>query len=265
METIKFTSSQAPNANDYVRAILSRLSAATDLPIEFVEAGDWLARERLLDRGEIHFGWVCGWPYVLKADDPQTAIGLLAAPVMAGDRYLNRPIYFSDVITRPDSPYRGFSDLKGARWAFNERRSHSGYNLTRYALAKLGEKRKFFGEVVEAGSHQRAIRMIVSGEVDASAIDSTVLETELRRNPDLAAQLRTIDVLGPSPIPPWIVHESVPAAIRAALRAALLDLENDDQGRQLLSRGALRRFSAVEDRDYDPIREMARMADEAEL
>ena len=46
-------------------------------------------------------------------------------------------------------------------------------------VVQLGETRGFFSDVVEAGFHQEAIRMVARGEVDGSAIDSQVLEVEL--------------------------------------------------------------------------------------
>ena len=102
---------------------------------------------------------------------------LLAVPVPAGPRYHGRPIYFSDVIVRKQSPFQTFADLRGAAWAYNEPRTlHSGYNVVRAYLAELGERDGYFGGVVESGAHQPSIEMIVDGRADCSAIDSTVLE-----------------------------------------------------------------------------------------
>ena len=106
--------------------------------------------------------------------------------MLQGERYQGRPIYYSDVIVRAECAARQFLDLRGCRWAYNERDSHSGYNITRYTLVRLGETRGFFGRVVEAGYHQTAIRMVVDGQVDAAAIDSQVLAVELRDHPSWA-------------------------------------------------------------------------------
>ena len=53
-----------------------------------------------------------------------------------------------------------------------------------------GRRPGFFGDVVEAGFHQRAVRLVAGGRVDAAAIDSQVLAVELRDHPRLAAGLR---------------------------------------------------------------------------
>lgn len=230
------------------------------LPTEFIDQIPWQQREERFDQGEIQVCWICGVPYVQKADQPDLSIELLAAPVMRGDRYQNRLIYFSDVVVRRDSPFQRFMDLRGTRWAYNEPRSHSGYFLTRYHLAMLEESSGFFGSVVESGAHQTSLQQVLSGEVDASAIDSTVLEYALREDPSLQRQIRIIDTLGPSPSPPWLVSMEVPTSIRTRLRSLLVQMADDPEGEEILARGSLARFVLVGDRDYDPIRHMQQIA-----
>ncbi|MFN2190547.1 MAG: phosphate/phosphite/phosphonate ABC transporter substrate-binding protein, partial [Candidatus Promineifilaceae bacterium] len=184
----------------------------------------------------------------------------LAAAVMEGKRYGDRPVYFSDIVVRTDSPLLNFADLEGCIWAYNEPNSHSGYNVVRYHLATLGELYGFFGQVIESGAHQKSLEMILNGEVDASAIDSTVLETELTLQPDLSDKLRVIESLGPSPIPPWIVSKNLPAATRYALRQTFLEMHRDYQGAAILKSARIKRFEAVTDIDYDSIREMEHTA-----
>jgi phosphonate transport system substrate-binding protein len=258
--SLTFSSSQAPNAESNMHAVIMELSKMVSLPIELITESSWESREAALDSGEIQLGWICGLPYVWKADIPNPGLELLAAPVMASDRYEDRPIYFSDVVVRTNSPYLQFEDLRRATWAYNEPRSHSGYNITRFHLAQLGEKRGYFSKIVEAGSHERALSLILKGKVDASALDSTVLETEIRKRPELSRLIRVIDILGPSPIPPLVVHKNVPYESRAALRKGLINLHKTDSGRKALAKGAYDRFVAVQNSDYDPIREMEAQA-----
>jgi phosphonate transport system substrate-binding protein len=206
--------------------------------------------------GEIDAGFICGLPYVQLVRQAAAPVELLAAPVLRGDRYAGRPIYFSDVIVRRGSPVRTFADLRGRSWAYNDPDSHSGYNLTRHHLVTLGETRGFFSRVVEAGFHQRAMRMVAAGEVDAAAIDSQVLAIEIRDRPDLADELRVIEILGPSTIQPVVAARHLPAEAKAALRAALLQMGDDPAARKALARGFVERFVPVTDGDYDDIRMM---------
>lgn len=258
---LRVTSIQAPNADPFCRAVSAYLGNALSIPTQFVDQLTWQEREAALDRGEIHVGWICGLPYVWKADHKPPLVDLLAAPVMVGPRYSGRPIYFSDVVVRSDSPLRRFNDLRGKNWAYNEPHSQSGYNITRYKLATLDERTGFFGRVVMAGSHQRALELVLSGTVDASAIDSTVLETEFSLDPSLQNNIRIIDILGPSPIPPWVITPNIPEDLSTKLRQAFLEMHLDPLGREILVTGLTARFVAVSDRDYDAIRAMERLAE----
>lgn len=190
-------------------------------------------------------------------------VELLAAPVLEGGRYGGRPIYYSDVIVRAESPFRSFAELRGRSWSYNDVDSHSGYAVTLYRLVEMGETDGFFGSVLEAGSHQSSIRLVENGEIDASAIDSQVLAVAMREHPVLRTKLRVIDTLGPSPIQPVVAARRLPEALRAGMREALLAMGEDPAGRAALAPGLVTRFVAVEDGDYDPIRRMLAAAEHA--
>lgn len=260
MDTITISTIQAPNSEAICREIAGYVAARLGARISFAADVDWQAREVMLHSGEVDVCWICGLPYVRKVDELGLGIELVAAPVMRGARYGGKPIYFSDVIVRADSRFQTFADLRGCRWAFNEPGSQSGYAIVQYHLAMLGERERYFGEVIESGGHLQSLELILAGEIDASAIDSIVLELELARDPSLAGKLRAVEVMGPSPIPPWVINKSMPGEVRAALRDAFLTMHADQQGRLILAAGLMDHFVAVSDADYDVIREMDRIA-----
>ncbi|MGH2358179.1 MAG: PhnD/SsuA/transferrin family substrate-binding protein, partial [Candidatus Limnocylindria bacterium] len=148
--------------------------------------------------------FVCSVPYLLLASGRRISMEVIAAPVLKGERYGGRPVYFSDVIVRADSAYQTFDDLRGTTFAYNEPFSHSGYLVVWHHLLSIGEGAGFFGRMVEAGFHHRAIRMVLDGSAHAAAIDSQVLAIELRDQPDLAGRLRIVGVIGPSTIQPVV-------------------------------------------------------------
>ncbi len=257
---MKITSIQAPNADFYCEQITSYISDRLRLPATFVTGIPWQERERMIDAGEIQVGWICSLPYIWKADRPDPSIELLVAAIMEGERYKQQPVYFSDVVVRHDSRYRTFDDLRGARWAYNEPNSHSGFNVVRYHLALLGELSGYFGAVTESGSHQRSLEMILDSRVDASAIDSTVLEMEIVSHPSISDRTRVIEILGPSPIPPWVVSRDLPDSLRDSLRSVFLEMHQNEAGKAILREGMIARFVSVSDQNYDPIRDMERIA-----
>lgn len=203
--------------------------------------------------------FVCSVPYLLFADAGRIDMEVVAAPVLRGDRYRGRPIYFSDVIVSTASPHRSFADLRGAKWAYNEPFSHSGYVTVLHHLATLGEDRSYFASMVEAGFHQAAIRMVADGRVDAAAIDSQVLDIELRDHPELAAAVRRIGTIGPSTIQPVVVSRSrLTDAERHTITEALVDMADDPMARDLLDAALVERFVPINASSYDDIRRMFR-------
>jgi phosphonate transport system substrate-binding protein len=213
--------------------------------------------------GQIDIGFICGLPYVNLTRQHPSSIELLAAPVLTGERYGGRPIYFSDVIVRRERPFQSFADLRGCSWSYNDCDSHSGYNVVRYQLVRMGETRGYFSRVVEAGWHQQSMRLVCQGVVDASAIDSQVLAIELRDHPELAAQVKVIDTLGPSTIQPVVAARHLPEELKAAMRTLLVRMENDPIAKVRLAQGFVERFVPVTDSTYDDIRAMLAAAEAA--
>ena len=255
----------AENGEPFCQDVAAYIHTRLGIETAYVNDIAWQERERLFDEGKIQILWLCGLPYVHKADLRENDMELLAVPVPAGSRYCGQPVYFSDVIVREESPFRSFKELRGAVWAYNEPRSHSGYNVVRAYLSGLGETRGLFGKVVESGAHALSLKMILSSQVDGAAIDSTVLEWAIGQSPEVSEQIRVIAIFGPSPIPPWVISRTVSVSLRSELRALLLSMHRDQRGRHILARANLDRFVEARDHDYDPIRIMARTAEQGSL
>ena len=179
---------------------------------DFIDGGDW----RELAAGRVDVAFVCSPPLIWL----DGAVEAIAAPVLSDPRFAGRPLYSSEVVVRRDSPFQSVDDLKGRRWAVNEPSSWSGYWV---ALRRVGSW-SFFQEVVEAGFHQRALRLVADGTVDGAAIDCQVLAMELRAHPELGARLRTVETLGPAPSQPVIVRAGLDAGQKAELSRRLLEI-----------------------------------------
>ena len=252
MDRLRFGTFLAPNIMPVYEVVTEEVGRRLGIETTLVVETDYAACAR--DENEVCF--VCSLPYVEFERQGVAPAVPIAAPVLLGDRYGGRPIYFSDVIVHRDSPFQSFLDLRGHSWAYNEPLSHSGYGITRYHLLEIGETGGFFSEVVEAGFHEEAVRMVAAREVDASAIDSQVLAVMLRDDPSLARRLRVVDALGPSTIQPVAVSKRVPLELRAEIRQILTTMHEDPAVRERLALGLVERFAPVDDSSYDDIRMM---------
>lgn len=259
MADLRFGTFLAPNMMSVYQAIADEVGARLGLTTELVVETDYENCRN--DVNDICF--VCSLPYIHFEREGVSPAVPVAAPVLQGERYEGRPIYYSDVIVSSTNEAEDFSDLRGRSWAYNEPLSQSGYGITRYQLVTMGETDGFFGEVIEAGFHETAIRMVAAGEVDAAAIDSQVLAVEMRDNPELADALRVIDALGPSTIQPIAVSKRFDARFRRDVAAILTELHNVARFGEILNHGVVDRFVEVGPGSYDDIRQMLEACEDA--
>lgn len=253
---LRFASFLGDNAFGFNGQVVAYLGMATGLPTCLVSPPpDPTGRYEL---GALDGAFCCGLPYVRQADRPSPPVRLLAAPVMAAKRYADRPVYFSDVIVRAGSDFQTLADLRGATFAYNQTTSFSGYVLAQYHLLTLGETFDFFGSRVATGSHAGSMDAVEAGGADCAAIDSVVLETELRQRPERAAAWRVVASLGPAAMPPAIASTRLDPETHAGLRQALVEMHTTSEGAAILRQSGMQRFAAVTDADYDDIRRRLR-------
>jgi phosphonate transport system substrate-binding protein len=261
MPDLRFGSFLAPDMLEVYGLIASKVGDALGMSTELVVETDYENCRN--DINDICF--VCSLPYVVFERAGNSPAVPVAAPVLVGERYLDKPIYFSDVIVHADSGARSFADLRGRSWAYNEPLSHSGYGITRYHLVQMEETSGFFGDVIEAGFHEKAIAMVAAGTVDASAIDSQVLAIQMRDQPEYQESLRIIDSLGPSTIQPVAVSRRFPDAFKQDVASILCDLHNDPECAELFRHGLVDRFVRAGPSDYDDIRSMLEACERADF
>jgi phosphonate transport system substrate-binding protein len=257
-DPVRFATFLAPNMLPVYRFLAERIGERLGRPVELVVGTSF----DQFEAGEADLGVICGLPYVRLADRRPPPVEPLAAPVLAGGRYGGRPVYYSDVIVRRASPITSLEELRGCSWAYNEPMSHSGHTVTLYSLVRMGARPGFFARVVEAGYHQRAIRLVDAGAVDAAAIDSQVLAIELRDHPDLAG-LRVVGSFGPSTIQPVVAARRLPGRLKDQVRELLVALDDDPTARPALDHGLIDRFTPVDAAAYDDIRAMLAIIEDA--
>jgi len=184
--------------------------------------------------GRADVGFVCAPTYRWM----RQRVALLPAPVPLDARAGGRPVYFADVVVRADSGLMRFDDLRGLRWAYNDRNSRSGWFSM---IERVGGNMSFFSQLVHAGSHLQSLAAIREGRVDGAAIDSNVLFLQPREG------LRVIESWGPFPIQPVIVRAEIDDALKRRIGAALLSVHE----RHDLSRYGFARFAPVTSADYE--------------
>ncbi len=245
------------------KQIARYLARKTGIETEFVDGLAYSTINSMIEDGTLNSGFICGLPYVLLHDRPSPAAQPLAAPIRKGARYKGEPRYYSDLIVRKESPYQRLQELKGRTYVYNDEISNAGYNMPRYRLLQLGLTDGFFGKVLRSGSHEESIRMVATGEADASFVDSLVLDYDREKGLGHAQEVRVIESVGPSTVGPLVVSTRIPAELRDKLQRELLRMHEDPEGRRLLDEALLERFVRVDDASYADVRSMKEAAEKA--
>jgi phosphonate transport system substrate-binding protein len=251
----------APNVMPVYQAVADEIARRLGIETELVVETGYENCEK--DVNDLCF--VCSLPYI-EFERRGTAPAVpIAAPVLQGERYGGKPIYFSDVIVAAGSPFKSFQDLRGHSWCYNEPLSQSGYGITRYHMVKNGLTKGFFSKVVEAGFHEESIRLVRDGKIDGSAIDSQVLAVAMRDDPSLKKTLRIVDSLGPSTIQPVAISKRHTPELRAQILEVLTSMHRDPAVQKQLDVGLVERFVPVGPESYDDIRQMLEACEQADF
>ena len=239
------------NVNPTYAAIAEEVGRQLNIETSF-EEGQTFSQFR---DDELAVGFVCGLPYRKMGFAEAPPFNLLVSPVLHEERAKGKPVYFSDIVVHVDSPSKTFQDLKGASFGFNERTSYSGYRAMQWYLKELGLDWSFLGEQIESGAHLNSIAMVANGEVDCAAIDGHSLLMERLVKPELCNQLRVIDEIGPSPIPPVVCGSYLPQSMQDDMREVFLHLHEKEEMQMALMAGGIERFVATEPEWYEPLAE----------
>ncbi|MDQ3377765.1 MAG: PhnD/SsuA/transferrin family substrate-binding protein [Actinomycetota bacterium] len=234
-----------------VEHVRQALGQRASLSVESRVSGPMRGAEDPFSKGEADVGFMCAPSFLWLLEHETPPVELLpAAPVFRDGRAPGRPVYFSELVVRSDSPAESFLDLRGRSWAYNDPCSLSGYYNLLKKLAEMGEDVGFFSRARCSGSHLKSMEMVVRGEVDAAIIDSNVLRIKLRSIPELGDQLRVIETWGPFPIQPIVLRSDLHPSLGEGLRVALLAIGESSPVAPALADFGLERFAPVTYQHY---------------
>ncbi len=207
--------------------------------------GHWLSPDLL-------FSQTCGYPL---RNALRGRVRLIAAPCYAASGCAG-PSYSSLLLVRAESTWRSLAGLEGARAAFNGRDSQSGYNVPRFMVAPFARKGRFFGEVIETGSHAASLEAVAAGRADVAAVDCVSFALLARYRRPALEGLREL-CRGPAmPSLPYVTARGCDddrlTRLRSALRAAMADPALAEARAALLLTG----IAIVPESDYRRIDEM---------
>jgi phosphonate transport system substrate-binding protein len=234
----------------YYRELLEYIGRKLGRKVNFVEKGSYQAVNALLEAGRIDVAFVCGGPYV--DGHSKFDLELLVAPQVDG-----KAVYYSYIITRKGSQINSLSDLRGKTFVFADPLSNTGRLVPTFMLAKMGEKPEtFFKDYVFSYGHDKSIKAVALGIADGAAVDSLIWEYLSKRGSEYAKKTKIIKVSKPYGIPPVVVRPALDKRLKAKVKKILLEMHEEEPGREILSGMAIDKFVVIRDSKYDSIRKI---------
>jgi phosphate/phosphite/phosphonate ABC transporter binding protein len=180
-------------------------------------------------RGEIDLEWLPPIPFLALADRGSIA-------VLASVRKLP---YRSAILVAAGSPLRRPGDLLGARAAWVDRHSASGFVLPRIKLARAGlDPSTAFAAEKFHGSHEAVVQAVVSGEAEFGATWAQATPPRNVTGPwsrtVLEAAVRVLSVSGSIPPDVLAARADLAPTARKAIVNSLKTIYDDKQSRWLV-------------------------------
>jgi len=228
----------APDTTDETRRAMTELAmllsafASLDIAVSPLQSYDRVTQ--LIHKGKLDLAWVSPIPYIALVR--KQSVVPLVSPFRGG------PNYHGGIIVSAQSSLNGLPSLLGTRAAWVDRHSAAGFVIPRLELAAAGlDVKTAFSSQRFYGSHEAVTRAVATGAADFGATfvrlssNGAVVGGPWSSMPGLEASLRIFATFGEIPPDVIVASAALHPDVRERVRNAMLSVEQDPRGKQLLS------------------------------
>jgi len=225
------------------------------MKVEFTPVTDYPAAVEALVNKRVDLVWFGGFTHV----QAQLRSGGKIVPIAQREEDTK---FQSVFIAKTDSGIKQLTDLKGKQVSFGSASSTSGHLMPRHFLLQANlNPEKDFRRIAYSGAHDATIASVVSGRVDAAALDITVWRKFVSEN---KVDIKAVDVFYTTPTffnYNWSMHADSPAELRQRVQRALLELDSSTpEGREILQLNRATRYITTSPENYKGLESAGRSA-----
>jgi phosphonate transport system substrate-binding protein len=168
--------------------------------------------------------------------------------------------YYGLIFVRKDSGIRSIKDMHGKTFVFVDRATTAGYllPLAFFKMSGIEDYKTFFKETYFAGTHRDAIYDVLNKKADIGAAKNTIFyrlaAKDKRLLNDLVFLARSPDV----PENGLAVRKGLDNTIKLKLKQALINMDKDPEGINVLKKFGAKKFIETSDDDYSSVYEYVR-------
>ncbi len=235
--------------------IVKYLESKLGTKVEFIPVTDYPAAVEAMVNKQVDLVWFGGFTFV----QANVRSGGKVVPIAQREEDTK---FQSVFISKADSGIKSLADLKGKQVSFGSQSSTSGHLMPRSFLLQANlDPEKDFKRIAYSGAHDATIASVVSGKVDAAALDITVWNKFVKEG---KVDTKDVNVFFSTPgyfNYNWAVHADMPAATRERVAKALTDLDPATPiGKEILELNRASRYIPTKAENYKGIEAAARSA-----
>ena len=257
-QTFKVTTIPEEAATEQVRKfgpLVKYLERQLGMKVEFTPVTDYPAAVEALVNKQVDLVWFGGFTHV----QAQIRSGGKVIPIAQREEDTQ---FRSVFITQTDSGIKQLVDLKGKTVSFGSQSSTSGHLMPRSFLLQAGiDPERDFKRIAYSGAHDATIASVVSGKVDAAALDITVWRKFVDEKKIDTAKVNVFYTTPPYYNYNWSVHADMPGPMRERVTKALLDLSMDTpEGKEILTLNRATKYIPTRAENYKGLEAAGRSA-----
>jgi phosphonate transport system substrate-binding protein len=235
--------------------LASYLEKQLGMKVEFTPVNDYPAAVEALVNKKVDLVWFGGFTHV----QANLRSGGKIVPLAQREEDTK---FQSVFIAKTDSGIKTLADMKGKQVSFGSQSSTSGHLMPRsFLLQSSINPERDFARIAYSGAHDATIASVVSGKVDAAALDITVWRKFVTEN---KVDTKAVDVFYTTPgyyNYNWSVHADMPKAQQDRIKAALIGLSPaNPEHAEILRLNRATRYIETRPENYNCLETAARSA-----
>ncbi|MEW6088889.1 MAG: phosphate/phosphite/phosphonate ABC transporter substrate-binding protein [bacterium] len=166
--------------------------------------------------------------------------------------------YSGYIFVRKDSGIKSPKDMEDKMLSLVSRATTAGYifQLDYFRKNGVNDMEKYLSKIYFAGSHDAAAWSVYTGEADVGGCKNHIYNELCKKNPDFKKNMVILEESVQVPSNGLAVSADIDPDLQKRLKALLLSLDKDQEGKEMLKKFAVIKFIENSDKDYESLYQM---------